>query len=61
MPDITICMNKLCPLNKRCYRFLVKPSKNQSYTNFHPFVTKDGKDKCDNFLQIQVSDILKQL
>jgi hypothetical protein len=35
MPDITKCDNKKCPIRKKCYRFMAKPSKYmQAYSTF---------------------------
>ena len=35
MPDISICKNYFCPLNKSCYRFTATPSEfKQTYGMF---------------------------
>ena len=35
MPDITMCLNKACPLRHKCYRFTAKPNADyQSYSTF---------------------------
>ena len=35
MPDITMCMNDICPRRKNCYRHEADPDPNwQSYSNF---------------------------
>lgn len=45
MPDISKCNNDTCPLRKDCYRFIVKPSEYQYYTDFKP----DESGKCDAY------------
>ena len=42
--DISMCANYLCPLRKRCYRYLAIPDEYQSYGDFKP----EGK-KCEAF------------
>ena len=32
--DITMCTAVNCPRNNRCYRFMAKPEKLQSYADF---------------------------
>jgi len=45
MPDISMCRNKSCPLNKKCYRYTAIPNPlSQSYTSFE---YKNGN--CDDF------------
>lgn len=34
MPDITLCCNKQCPMRNGCYRYLCKPSPQQSWAIF---------------------------
>lgn len=34
MPDISLCVNKKCPLRNKCGRFLAKPSYTQTYSDF---------------------------
>ena len=35
MPDISMCLNKECPLKDNCYRYVAKPSEfRQSYSEF---------------------------
>ena len=63
MPDITLCMNKNCPLKKRCGRFMGEPDNLwQSFANFQPFTffqysTTGGPDvpktECDYFWDIK--------
>ena len=36
MPDITMCINKNCPLRVRCYRYRAVPSNRQSFCKFEP-------------------------
>lgn len=47
MPDISLCVNKKCPLKASCYRFRAVPSSIQSYTCFEP-----TEGKCEHFLKI---------
>ena len=50
MPDISMCDNKDCPSNKKCYRFTAIPSQGrQSYADFKP---EKDKDKCEYFMEI---------
>ena len=54
MPDITMCNNEKCPLNKTCYRFTAIPNEySQSYAEFKPFIDDvlDFVD-CEYFLEI---------
>lgn len=45
MPDITMCVNKECPLRMKCYRFTAIPiPKRQSFTEYTPI-----NGKCDGF------------
>lgn len=49
MPDITMCSNCKCKLNKDCYRFKINPDKiYQSYALFKP-----TNDKCDYYIKIK--------
>jgi hypothetical protein len=58
MPDITMCVNKACPLKEGCYRFTAKPDPyRQSYAMFEPkmvFYDRDGYSEmdllCDHFI-----------
>lgn len=56
MPDITMCVNKQCPLRSRCYRYRAVPSSWQSYAMYR-YIVKIGDDKkpeyeCDMFWEI---------
>lgn len=54
MPDISMCKNETCPLKETCYRFMASPSKyGQSYSNFTPKTSLDGKTKCEYHWEIQ--------
>lgn len=48
MPDISMCINKKCPMKNNCYRFTAKPNEySQSYSDFKPnFLTGE----CDDFI-----------
>jgi len=54
MPDISMCDNKKCERNKKCYRFMAIPNPfRQSYANF------DEKN-CEYFMPINGSRINKE-
>lgn len=61
MPDITMCTNKLCFLNKKCYRYRAIPDpRYQSYANFIPIMDEaSGVFDCDYFDKIQDGDKLQ--
>lgn len=45
MPDITMCVNKKCPLRMKCYRFTAVPTPYvQSFAYFKPV-----NGKCNGF------------
>lgn len=49
MPDITMCTNKSCPLNRNCYRFMAKPNPDrQAYADFAYTVLPDNIVVCEN-------------
>ena len=48
MADITMCVNKDCPLKFNCYRCMAKPSLRQSYSDFAYTIQPDGMVVCDN-------------
>lgn len=50
MPDISMCKGDGCELKDTCYRYLVKPSKFQSY--FDP--PKKGKE-CVSYWEVEPS------
>lgn len=46
MADITMCLNKECPLRFNCYRFNARANEfRQSYADFKP----DENGKCESF------------
>ena len=49
MPDLTMCSGEGCKQKKKCYRFLAKPDKFQSFYAQPPFSDKTGK--CTEFLE----------
>ena len=49
MPDITMCKNKTCPLNEKCYRFMAKPDARQSFAVF----TQEVDGTCDYFMPLK--------
>jgi hypothetical protein len=49
MPDITLCVNKECPLAPTCYRHNCTPDPiHQSYARFEP--KEDGE--CEYYLEM---------
>lgn len=50
MPDITMCMNAVCPSSKECYRHmaLAKPIAQ----SFAMFMVEDGEERCEHFMEI---------
>ena len=49
MPDLCLCINKECPRNKLCYRFMAIPSFAQYYGDFR---LVKNYDECPLFLEI---------
>jgi len=45
MPDISMCDNRKCKINKQCYRFMAIPSGWQSYSQF-------DEQNCEYFMPI---------
>lgn len=60
MPDITMCVNKQCPLGDECYRFMAQPKpQNQSFAFFHSYLDEeDIQWKCNHFIPIKEKDKL---
>ena len=56
MPDITMCINKSCPLRSKCYRYRAVPSNWQSFANYQPTTVAKQPGKyetnCDYFWEI---------
>lgn len=48
MADITICANNKCPMKDQCYRHMITPSDNQSYTMFD-YTIENGTFKCSHY------------
>ena len=40
MPDITMCLTATCPKKDQCYRYIAKPDRFQSYSDFTEFCKK---------------------
>ena len=56
MSDITMCMNKVCPLKSNCYRYVAIPDKYwQSYADFK------YNNGCLYFLPISIRNKEKEL
>jgi hypothetical protein len=50
MPDISMCTNDECPLNKTCYRYRATPNPHrQSYAGFKP----DENGECEYYWEIE--------
>ena len=49
MADITKCSNETCLFKKDCFRYTVKPHKNQSYQEFE-FLTDGNINLCSFFI-----------
>ena len=47
MPDITKCLNHICPLKQYCFRYNAEPSFMQSYSVFE-YIKETG---CAHFWQ----------
>lgn len=58
MPDITMCINKNCPLRAKCYRYRAVSSTWQSFANYQFYTIAKLSDpaiyetKCDYFWEI---------
>lgn len=50
MADIAMCLNKLCPKFRSCYRAQATPSRWQSFSSFSYEVSSKGV-VCDGFIQ----------
>ena len=47
MPDISMCMNKECPLREGCYRATAEPDEYwQTYSSFEYI---SAEEKCDHY------------
>lgn len=58
MPDITMCVNKQCPLRSKCYRYRAVPDGWQSFAKFEPSNKAFGGYgdtvlDCDYFWEIE--------
>ena len=50
--DISMCLNKECPLRKSCKRYTATPSEHsQSYMAFEFLDLKNGNIYCENFME----------
>ena len=50
MPDITMCLNKDCPIRTSCYRFTATPSDNrQAYAEFE-FRETENLRGCTHYI-----------
>lgn len=57
MPDISKCVNNLCALRLKCYRYRCVPTPlMQTYADFKPTKTKN-KTTCDGFWSIKGYDV----
>ena len=53
MPDISMCQNDKCKVNKQCYRYMAIPSGYQSYADFN-------QENCGYFMPIDDRRITKK-
>lgn len=52
MPDITMCLNKDCPMNYKCWRFTSTPNEFlQSAQEFQYEIIDDEEFSCDYFIK----------
>lgn len=50
MPDISMCLDHLCPKKEECYRYKAKPNFHwQTYSSFR-HIDKDG---CKDFVPLK--------
>ena len=59
MADITMCSGEGCKQKKKCYRFLAKPDKYQSFFSEPPFSNHTGK--CTEFWECKSKSDKKRL
>lgn len=53
MPDITLCVNKECPLSATCYRYNCTPDPiHQSYSKFEPI----NEVECEYYIETPESE-----
>lgn len=58
MSDITMCSEESCPSRLTCYRFIAKPSANQSYAYFE---RKFGEKKCGDYIEAKAKSQVRRL
>lgn len=46
-PDISMCLNKLCPSRENCYRFMATPTPN--WQSYMAFKCSSRTGKCEYF------------
>lgn len=56
MPDISMCMNLMCPKRMTCYRHMAEPKRRQSYASFKYKMTDNGAI-CDNYIPTKTGDL----
>ena len=59
MPDISMCLNSLCPSKTKCYRYMAVP--NTEWQSFSSFIVQRNRKKCDAFQKIIKGDIIKEI
>jgi hypothetical protein len=53
MPDLTMCLNKECPLADNCLRFCAPPDRlAQYYSDFAP----DDEGNCEHYIPMDKED-----
>jgi hypothetical protein len=58
MPDISMCQNSRCPLNRNCYRYRATPLEYiQSYfVDLEPQIDSTGQASCEFYIECDVCD-----
>jgi len=52
MPDLTLCVQALCPLAPHCYRFKARRGHWQSMAAFEYVTEKEGT-RCEYFIELK--------
>ena len=51
--DITFCKAGLCPINKKCYRFMDNHDLSDGYFSLCDFYI-EGKKKCKDYMKLEI-------
>jgi hypothetical protein len=52
--DITFCISGLCPLNKKCYRFIDNHKFDGEVISTSNFYIEENENKCKEFMKLEV-------